>query len=1040
MRLPAWVTDEIAARVNGNAEAPAVRFGDIEVRFEEGQPRVVLRDVGMRDASGATLGVLNEVRARLETGALARGQVVPTELRVSGAQMTVRRAADGTLSLNLGGNSSTEGSLASVLDAIDRSFQSDPLSSVERIEVDDLTLTLEDARSGRVWQATGGTLRLVNLADTVSITIFAEVFNGTVDLAAVQLSFQSTKADAGASVGVTMEEVPARDIAAQAPGLAFLGVLDAPISGAMRTIVDDRGRIGRTAATLTVGSGALQPTEAARPIGFEAARIAFTFDPVDRRVNFDELTLQTDLVRATGGGHAYLAEIETGWPQFMVGQVAFTELTLSPEGMFESPAAFSEAKADLRLTLDPFTVEVGQLSISDGPRTYMATGLISADEDGWDTALDLNVDAVTPDDVYPLWPVDLVPETRTWLERNVLSGTLTDVEAAVRLGSDTAPRIGVSFGFEDAEVRFLNRMPPIVGGRGHATIFDDRLDLMVEAGTVRPAAGGPIDITGSSFSIPDLKPKVPDSEIGIAATGTLEAALTLLSNPPFEVLDKINEPADMASAEAVVTAEIRLPLAENLLLEDVDLRVDGTLNNVFTDTLIPNRALEADAFAVAVTQEGISVRGPGTLDGLPFEAVWTQSFSAEAGGASTVSGIVELSQSFLDTFGIDLPPGTVGGQGSGAFEILLPPTAPPEITVSSDLAGMTMSVAPLGWRKGASTTGSLEVAGRLSEIPEIDSISLEAPGFFAEGTVTLGEGAVLQSADFTEVRAGNWFRSQVRITGRGAGAPVDVDLIGGRIDLAEAPTGGGGGSASGRPIDIALDELRITDTIALRPFEARVAPGQGFNGTFQGRVNGQAPIEGSVAPSPNGTAIRAIGRDAGAIFRSSGIFRSLESGSFEMILRPRAGDGYDGRLEIEDTRLRDQPAIAALLDAISVVGILDQLNGPGIFFDTVDADFQILPGRIVVNRSAAVGGSLGLSLDGYYDLARDQLDMQGVISPIYLLNGIGQIFTRRGEGLFGFSFRMTGSAEAPRLAVNPLSILTPGMFREIFRRPPPDPS
>ena len=63
--------------------------------------------------------------------------------------------------------------------------------------------------------------------------------------------------------------------------------------------------------------------------------------------------------------------------------------------------------------------------------------------------------------------------------------------------------------------------------------------------------------------------------------------------------------------------------------------------------------------------------------------------------------------------------------------------------------------------------------------------------------------------------------------------------------------------------------------------------------------------------------------------------------------------------------------------------------------------------------------------------------MQGVLSPIYMLNGIGSIFTRKGEGLVGFNFTLKGPAEAPRVGVNPLSLLTPGMFREIFRRPPP---
>jgi hypothetical protein len=57
-----------------------------------------------------------------------------------------------------------------------------------------------------------------------------------------------------------------------------------------------------------------------------------------------------------------------------------------------------------------------------------------------------------------------------------------------------------------------------------------------------------------------------------------------------------------------------------------------------------------------------------------------------------------------------------------------------------------------------------------------------------------------------------------------------------------------------------------------------------------------------------------------------------------------------------------------------------------------------------------------------------------------MVNGIfGAIFSPRREGLFGFSYRLTGSAESPDVAVNPLSILTPGIFREIFRQEPPPP-
>ena len=84
-----------------------------------------------------------------------------------------------------------------------------------------------------------------------------------------------------------------------------------------------------------------------------------------------------------------------------------------------------------------------------------------------------------------------------------------------------------------------------------------------------------------------------------------------------------------------------------------------------------------------------------------------------------------------------------------------------------------------------------------------------------------------------------------------------------------------------------------------------------------------------------------------------------------------------------------------------------------------------------------MGPGLGISLDGLYTLATKQMDFQGVISPLYLINSIGSIFTRRGEGLIGFNFNIGGTAAAPAVSVNPLSAFTPGMFREIFRRAPP---
>ena len=76
-------------------------------------------------------------------------------------------------------------------------------------------------------------------------------------------------------------------------------------------------------------------------------------------------------------------------------------------------------------------------------------------------------------------------------------------------------------------------------------------------------------------------------------------------------------------------------------------------------------------------------------------------------------------------------------------------------------------------------------------------------------------------------------------------------------------------------------------------------------------------------------------------------------------------------------------------------------------------------------------------MEGYYWLEAQQMDMEGVISPVYAVNMLGGLFSRQGEGLLGFQYSLKGPTSQPKVQVNPLSVLTPGMFRELFRRAPP---
>jgi hypothetical protein len=73
-------------------------------------------------------------------------------------------------------------------------------------------------------------------------------------------------------------------------------------------------------------------------------------------------------------------------------------------------------------------------------------------------------------------------------------------------------------------------------------------------------------------------------------------------------------------------------------------------------------------------------------------------------------------------------------------------------------------------------------------------------------------------------------------------------------------------------------------------------------------------------------------------------------------------------------------------------------------------------------------------------MADNVLDLEGTIVPAYTINSIlGEvpllgplIVGRKGEGIFGFTYRISGGADNPDVAVNPLSALAPGFLRRLF--------
>ncbi|MDP1577727.1 MAG: hypothetical protein Q8L76_13370, partial [Cypionkella sp.] len=335
-----------------------------------------------------------------------------------------------------------------------------------------------------------------------------------------------------------------------------------------------------------------------------------------------------------------------------------------------------------------------------------------------------------------------------------------------------------------------------------------------------------------------------------------------------------------------------------IALKDVQYQVAGTVSGFSSDTVVPGRKITADSLAVSADTTGLTIAGAGLIGAVPFDVTYRQGFALDQKGKARIEGAVTLSQKTASEFGLGLPDGMVSGQGRGQVKIDLVRGQPGHLSLVSDLTNIGLTIPEVGWSKPKAAKGQLTAEVRLGKPPLVESISLKASGLDATGSVTLKAGGGLDVAKFNRVRLGGWLDAPVEIRGRGQGNSVGLAVTGGSVDMRRMPSASerkSSGKSGGSPLALRLDSLQVSQSIALTNFRGDFSLTGGLNGNFIAAVNGTAQVKGTVVPARNGTAVRLVSEDAGAVMAASGIFASARGGSLDLTLQPRPEAGnYDG--------------------------------------------------------------------------------------------------------------------------------------------------
>lgn len=1054
--LPTWLVSQIEDRLNQTVQnsLPKARLTLESITITLGRDWVPLLDLsGVRliNAQEAQILTLPEVALSVWPRPLLEGKLAPRSLRLIGADIRVTRDLAGKLNLAFAPNQKSNPTpnqtlgLPDIFAILDQTMANPVTQGLSRIEAEALSVHLVDLRSGQEWRMGDGFLDIKNRDGALAGEVQLSLQGRASQLGRVVLSMVMPKDSDQARVTAKIDNIAARDLAAQIAPLAWVGLLDAPLSGRISTTVSPTG-VSDLAAELSFGKGVLQPNPAANPIAFDTALMRLKYDPAKGRVDLTQLQIDSAALQIQATGHgdllrkdgtAMTGKITGEVPDAFVMQLQISQAKFDQRDLFTAPMIFDAGALDMRLRLNPFSIEIGQLALKTGETRILAKGKASAGEEGWLAALDLHIDQIRAAGLMAVWPKTLMGGTRDWLTKNLLAGQFANIKAALRVAQNDAPVMELGFGYRGAVLRAMPSLPAITDGAGYGTISNHALTIVLEQGRTTPPQGGVIDMAGSVFRIKDLRQIPGEAEITLRTKSPLTATLSLLDQKPFFYLQKAGRPVDFGTGRAELVTQLALRLKKVILPADVAVQVRGSILDFASDSLVPKRSLSAKSLSVAVDKKGMQIAGQGRLSDVPFDAIYTQNFGPNQG--AQVTGSVTLSDDSLRAFGMTLPKGAVTGAGQGDVVIDLARGQAAKLVLRSDLNRIGLAIPQIGWSKPAASLGKLTLAATLSAPPVIDSISLEAADLTATGRIRLRPQGGLEIAQLSDVSIGKWVQSALDITGQNGG--ISLALRGGSVDMRFLPQSRAGAAGPAVPLTVDLARLRVADSILLTNVVGDLRLDTGISGTFTANIDGDGispPIEGQLTPAQNGVALRVQARDAGAVLAAAQVYTSARGGALDLRLTPRKAAGsYDGSIGITSLRVQNASALADLLNAVSVVGLLDQLSGDGILFNNVQGRFVLTRDGVDLREGAATGGSLGVTMQGIYDTVAQGLNMQGTISPVYVLNGIGELIARRGEGVLGFNYTLKGSAKSPKVAVDLLSVLTPGFLRDIFRKPPP---
>jgi hypothetical protein len=863
-------------------------------------------------------------------------------------------------------------------------------------------------------------------------------------------------------VKVNVRDLIPSTLASAAPPLALLGTFEFPVSGDATLELSKAGDVEAAELALQVGKGRATLPYLTQPMGITAGLFKLAFDGKARR-----WTLQPSPVKWTDGAILFsgeMTDVAKGneppqWRFALDGQ----------NGIFEAPE-FNVPPVKIgtwqaRGTVVPRygVVKLTEFHIAGGGGEATVKAVTQAGAQGRTTSADFTFSPMPLNTLKALWPRALGKGARHWVGKNVSGadfkgGTLHFTSNAPMVGGDPAEsseHVTATFEATDAVFRPLPEMQTIEAPRALIQIVDNALEINMPDAAVLLPDGSRLPVKNGRLNADDVLLPRPAGEISLSVQGELGPFVEAIEKLPIRA---VREAAPLPKAgQGKVDAHfvIKLPLVPDVTGEDFQISGKARISEGRFGKVAGRFDVQGFTANLTLTDSALEANGDLLVNGVPAKITGKRLLGVSADEQPPFKISAKLDDADRTQLGLDINDIV---HGVVPIEVTLDRAGPqPDIKLHADLSGAEITLDQLQWRKapGRPVTVDADIVADAKGDTHLQNFKIDGDDINGEGTIRVGSDNKIEKFNFPDLVLNVVSRLDIKGE-RGKGDVWAIKLKGSNYDgrsffrslFRVRKAQAGKEKASDAHITAEIANVIGGSDVSLRNVKLQLDTREGKLTSLdaKGTLDGGAPLAARLDGNAGERHLVVDSTDAGRVMKLVGFYENMQGGRMrlDVNLDGKGPAEKTGTLYVENFKVLGDPIVSEVVSSADpgrpAIGGGKRVTREVFVFDKLRAPFSIGYGQFVLEDSYVKGPLLGASLRGKVDFKTKHINIGGTYIPLQGLNGalgdipvFGQIISgTQGDGIFGITFAVQGPTSNPQVIVNPLSLVAPGIFREMF--------